>query len=316
MPAEHGVALVLVLWVLTLLTIMVSSFALGVRRETRLTANIRDKAQAIALAEAGIIFAQLHLLTTDKQQRWQASGHIYPLNFKDAKIRIRIESEAGKIAINQAKETLLMKMLLQTNLAENQHQAIVNAILDWRDADDLIRIEGAEKNSYRQAGLLYEPRNKPFQTIEELRLVLGVSAELFAQLKPMITVYSTRVAVDLTTANQQVLVAVTGLAPEVIDDYIAQRIAQDNKNLPLRDFPQPSAKKNNRILPKIYTIIAETQLNNGTQARVQVVLKQNSTVSNNPFVILNWKRYADLTTSLFAKTMDFLLITEDAEFNP
>lgn len=312
---EKGVALIMVLWLLTLLTIMATSFALGMRRETRLIAHIRDKAQAIAIAEAGITIAQLNLLTVDKQLRWQASGHIYPLSFNKAKIRIRIESESGKIAINQADETLLIKMMLQTDVEESKHQAIINAILDWRDSDDLIRLDGAEAATYQAAGLLYQPGNKPFQTIEELRLVFGITAELFEQLKTMISVYSTQMAVELKTANKKVLLATTGLDAEIIDNYISQRVDHDKKQLPPPLFPHLGKKQSKVNTQKIYTLIAEAQLNNGAKARVQVVLQKNVSHGDTPFVILDWKRYADLKQSLFSKDMAFLLITQDAEFN-
>ena len=47
-------ALVLVLWVLSLLTIMAGSFALTMRRESTIVAGIKDNAGAAAVAEAGI----------------------------------------------------------------------------------------------------------------------------------------------------------------------------------------------------------------------------------------------------------------------
>ncbi|MDQ7089147.1 MAG: type II secretion system protein GspK [Methylococcales bacterium] len=313
-PSQKGVALILVLWVLTLLIIMAGSFTLGMRRETRIIANLRDKAQAIALAEAGITFAQLNLSTLDKAQRWRASGHIYPVQFNQATIRVKIQSEFGKIDINKANEKLLTGMLLQTDIAPEKHPAIVNAIIDWRDKDDLIRIDGAEKATYQSEGLAYAPRNKPFQTIEELRLVLGVTPELFEQLKTMITVYSRQLTVDLKTASRAVLLAATGLEAERIDSYIAERVESDINHLPTPALitTGTQSKKNAQ---EIYTVIAETQLNNGAKARIQVVMKKKSDPSK-PFIILDWKRYAALKTSLFSKTMSLLLIPEDAELNP
>ena len=62
---------------------------------------------------------------------------------------------------------------------EDQQTRLVNAILDWRDEDDLVHIEGAEKKEYQDAGLNYQPQNKPFQSIEELQLVLGMNETVF-----------------------------------------------------------------------------------------------------------------------------------------
>ena len=70
---------------------------------------------------------------------------------------------------------------------EEQQTKLVNAILDWRDKDDLVHIEGAEKKEYKDAGLSYQPRNKPFQSIEELQLVLGMNESVFKWIEPLVT---------------------------------------------------------------------------------------------------------------------------------
>ncbi len=294
---------------------MAGSFALSMRRETSIIANSRDKAQAIAIAEAGIIFAQLNLLLVDKEQRWRTSGHIYPVNFNGAIIRIKIQSESGKIDINRADEKLLTGLLMQTDIESQQYQSVVNAILDWRDKDDLIRIDGAEKSTYEAADLTYQPRNKVFQTIEELRLVFGITPELFEQLKPMITVYSKQKAVNLKMANRNVLLAATGLDMEIIDTYLNERINSDKNQLPDPSFPQAIGKKMNNQIKSVYTVIAEARLDNGAKARVQVVMKQSHSYAKQPFIILDWKRYASLKNSLFSKELESLLITQDAKFN-
>ena len=295
---------------------MAGSFTLGMRRETSIIANMRDKAQAIAIAQAGITFAQLNLLKVDKEQRWRANGHIYPIRFNHADIRIKIQSESGKIDINKANEKLLAGMMAQTDVDPIEQQSIVNAILDWRDKDDLIRIDGAEKATYEAADLSYHPRNKPFQTTEELRLVLGITAEIFEQLKTMITVYSKQTRVDLKTAEKKVLLAVSNLDTETIDSYISERVNSDINQLPTPVFPHFSGKKSNTSAKKIYTIIAETQLHNGAKARIQVIMKKNAKNKSQPFIILDWKPYAALKNALFSKDSESLLITQNAELNP
>ena len=59
---QQGMALILVLWVLTLLTIMAGSFTLSMRREASVISSIRDRAQATAIAEAGVVIAQIMLI--------------------------------------------------------------------------------------------------------------------------------------------------------------------------------------------------------------------------------------------------------------
>jgi len=295
---------------------MAGSFTLGMRRETRIIANMRDKAQAIAIAEAGITFAQLNLLTINKEQRWQANGHIYPIHYHDADIRIKIQSESGKIDINKANEKLLTGMMAQTNADITQQQSIVNAILDWRDSDDLIRIDGAEKATYEAADLPYHPRNKPFQTIEELRLVFGVTTEIFGQLKTMVTIYSKQPTIDLKTAEKKVLLAATNLDNETIDNYLAERVNNERNQLPPPILPYFDGQKTNTAAKEIYTVISETQLNSGAKARIQVIIQKKLGNASQPFIILDWKRYATLKHALFSKASESLLITQNAELNP
>lgn len=55
MKTNKGLALIVVLWVITLLTIMASSFALTMQRETAIIGGLKEKAQAAALAEVALI---------------------------------------------------------------------------------------------------------------------------------------------------------------------------------------------------------------------------------------------------------------------
>ena len=55
---------------------------------------------------------------------------------------------------------------------------VADAILDWIDADDTPRDQGAESEYYSGLQPAYVPRNAPPATIEELLLVKGVTPEL------------------------------------------------------------------------------------------------------------------------------------------
>jgi general secretion pathway protein K len=65
MKSNKGLALIVVLWVITLLTIMASSFALTIQRESAIISGIKEKAEAQALAEAGINYAVVMLFNTN-----------------------------------------------------------------------------------------------------------------------------------------------------------------------------------------------------------------------------------------------------------
>ena len=72
-------------------------------------------------------------------------------------------------------------------LSEEEAVKLLDAVLDWRDPDSLKRPFGAEEAEYTQAGLKGRPANFPFQSTEEMQLVLGMRPEVFQRIAPMIT---------------------------------------------------------------------------------------------------------------------------------
>ncbi len=121
MIKQKDLALVLVLWVLSLLTIMAVSFALSMRREASIIGDIRNNAQALAVAELGIAMVEMMLLNPDPNKRWRADGSIYEISSASAKIRVRQLSKTGKIDINKADQALFtdaMNELLAKQFAE------------------------------------------------------------------------------------------------------------------------------------------------------------------------------------------------------
>ncbi len=304
MKKNAGVALVIVIWVLSLLTLMAASFALSIRRETAVTMNIRDNARLEALAESGVHVAQKMLLNNDAEKKWWPDGGIYQFKLEKARIRVKILAENGKISLNQADEALLTKALAHTDLDETQQAALVSAILDWRDGDDLVRINGAEKAQYQQAGRNYGPANRPFETLEELQRVLGMNLHLFKQLEPLLTVYHSSPSVDLQMADKPVLMVMTGLDEQVILQYLKQRISHHRQGLPPPGLPAGGhahtiAGANDNA---IYQVIAEVNTEDGLKAAYAVVMQKPQT-PNKPFLWLTWRALYDYP-SLFGPEGD------------
>ena len=232
MSRSGGFALVLVLWVLSLLTIMAGSFALSMRREAGIVTGSSNNAQAVAIAESGLAIAELMLMNPDQQQRWHTDGSIYQIDYADSKVRIRLLSEAGKVDLNSADEALLQELMMHAPVDEELQTKLLNAILDWRDGDDLVHMDGAEKEEYKKAGLSYQPRNKPFQSVDELQMVLGVNEQIFKWLESLVTVHSEQTNVDMAQAAKEVLYVLPGIDVELIDQYIAARRENAINGLP------------------------------------------------------------------------------------
>jgi general secretion pathway protein K len=310
---DKGFALVLVLWVLSLLMIMAASFSLTMRRETAVVAGITGGAKALAAAESGIAMAEMMLLNPDSAKRWHTDGNIYQVQFLDALVRIRMEGETGKIDLNGANQAQLQQLMAQLPIEKEQQTALVSAIMDWRDPDDLVNIDGAEKNDYKKAGKLYQPRNKPFQSLEELQMVLGMDESILEKLEPMITIYSGKPQVDLSQASREVMLAL-GLDPALVDQCIELRRQSAITGIPIQsaslapEFNCGSGQSN------IIEIIAESRLENGSGAIIKTIVANSPADGGGlPFRILNWKREERADTSLFSEDKDSLLVTPNAE---
>lgn len=83
--------------------------------------------------------------------------------------------EAARVDVNNARLEVLAAL-------PGMDESIAAAIIDWRDDNDEIHeAGGAERGDayYASADIPYAPRNAPFEALEELRLVRGVTDALW-----------------------------------------------------------------------------------------------------------------------------------------
>ncbi len=318
---QFGFALVLVLWVMSLLTIMAGSFALTMRRESAIVAGIKNNAAAIAAAEAGIAVGETMLSNPEQNKRWRADGSIYQLDFGDTQVRLRMLSETGKIDLNKAAPAMLKSFMAQAPIEEDQQAKLIGAILDWRDHDDLVSTEGAEKKEYRDAGLKYQPRNKPFQTLEELQMVLGMDERVYNWMEPLVTVYSGQAQVNTSVASGKVLSMLPDVDASVIESYLAARLESAKNDQPAPAFqaglPGGGGPNSNETV----TIVSDALMANGTGALVAAIVSKpdanqaalNGETPPEPFQVLKWQRNPVNGQSLFTDTMSELLVKQYAE---
>lgn len=326
---QRGVALILVLWVLSILTLMAGSFTLTMRRESAGVSHIKANAEAMAHAQAGIALAQAMLLHEDEAKRWRVDGSIYEIETENATTRIRILSETGKIDLNSVTQKLLHHVLQFSPLETQAQLELENALLDWRDDDDTTRPFGAEKNEYKAIKLNYAPRNKPFRSFEELQMVRGMTAEVFAWMQPLFTVYAAgQTEVDVNSASREVLNALPEIDVTLLDAYFLARQKAIINHEPMPKLPRVEnaaqamtqdveATTEAEAAPEIsvVTISVETVLDNDAQARMDVVMEKVDGANNLPFQILVWQNQMDLP-SLFSETMNEFLIAHYFEPEP
>jgi general secretion pathway protein K len=319
-----GFALVLVLWVLSLLTLMAGSFALSMRREVSATAYLKNTAQATALAESGIAVAEYMMMSAgqnnanaQQDRNWRTDGSVYQIIAGNARVRVRLLSETGKININLAEQGLLRALLQRAPVPANADKdpqrvtKLVDAILDWRDTNANVRPNGAEEHEYL-AGLKYKPRNNSFRTIEELQRVSGMDAATFTWLVPLITVYSTVPQVD-KTASEDVLKLLPDLSTDVLTQFLEDRLASARSGKPITvpmaskyiNVAEPDASQSSAV-----NIIAEAHLEDGSSAMLSAVVIKSELDPVTPFQIVRWQHNYANEVSLFSTTMNELLVAQ------
>ena len=229
---QQGIALMLVLWVITLLTIIAVGLTATQRTENALAANQVFGATFRALADAAVNFTALNLLTQlpvealadqdsmERQGFWLPDGQPRSWRWGEQVLEIRVINEASLIDLNMADPGLIMGLMKAAGVQEPEH--LVDAILDWRDPDDLHLVNGAEDEQYAAAGLPYGAKDGPFDSVEELGQVMGFDRELYQALAPALTVTSGLANPAVEFSPPLVQAALQGIGLEELEERLAQ----------------------------------------------------------------------------------------------
>jgi general secretion pathway protein K len=243
---ERGVALIVVLWIFIFLFVVAMDFSAAVREEGMATHRYAQEAEGYYLALAGFqqgVYQLLRQAPQPGQARatQQQSSDLFEGDWKtgtlgDGTYEVRFIDESGKFNLNRADDTILRTIFTNLGLDQQQVGILTDSILDWRDEDDLHRPNGAENDYYQGLSPPYTARNGPFDSVEDLLWVRGVTPELFygeegqPGFKDIFTVDSPT-GVNLRTATPAVCVALVGLSVEKCQEFMAQRTKLSEKTL-------------------------------------------------------------------------------------
>ena len=281
-------ALLAVLWIMALLGVLATGYVFSVRTETALTHNWLDSARARAAAEAGVMLAVLDRLGPSGMAA-PADGSPRAAEFEGVELRISVLDETGRIDLNNASADLLDGLFMSQGLADDERAALVDAILDWRDADDLRRLNGAEDADYAAAGLDYGAKDGPFEAVEELARVMGMTPALYEKVEGALTVYSGAAGINPRVAPREALLALPGMSEQTVDAYLDQRQGAmiDGSDAVLEASPQYVVNRQG----KTFSIEVEARLASGALERLAAVVRLAPSGSR-PFTVLAWREAA------------------------
>ncbi|MCX8023531.1 MAG: type II secretion system minor pseudopilin GspK [Syntrophorhabdaceae bacterium] len=230
--SDDGFILVIVLIVIAVLFPAILVFNSKTQINVLQAINFKDNVQAIRLARSGVEGA-MGLLRAD-DPAYDSKKDIWAMDFPqlavgEGMLYVKIVDEDSKININQLIRPNGVDVdpyvegrlrLLITRLGGKPE--VVDALIDWMDADSEVKgSAGAENEYYKAFGMT--PKNGPVDTIDELFMIKGFDKDLLVDkgLKYYITVVPTDGKININTAPKEVLFDISdrlrdGLVEEII----------------------------------------------------------------------------------------------------
>ncbi len=211
----RGSAIIFILWVISFLLILVSEIAFhsSLIQYLSLTAKYRIEyyPEAVECLKS--------IITVISENR---TLYNFDIQVEKKVFRINITDESGKINLNKADEKTLLDLMQALNIESPEKDIIVDSIMDWRDPDEFHRLNGAESDYYERLNPPYKSKNGPFDSIEELLLIRGITPEIFNKLKNYFTVYDVSGKVNVNTADKELLI-LKGIPEEIAEEIIKER---------------------------------------------------------------------------------------------
>lgn len=265
---QRGLALVMVLWVFMTLGVLALDFAQYMRDDAMAALNVSETTSGYYVAIAGMNRALYELMEAREvgeqtglladeffvapedqdelhdvrefQPTIAPDGQWHEGTWGDATYAVRIVDEGSRIAINAVSDVVLRRVvtniLFGSDPTDGQNskeikavQTIVDSILDWRDPDDLARLEGAESDYYAALRPPYLPKNGFFEYPEELLFVRGISPELvhgtdlMPGLASVVSVFGRDEGVNIRSITAPVLQVLLGIDRETAEEILQVR---------------------------------------------------------------------------------------------
>ena len=234
---NRGVALIITLWVLVLLSVLALSFSTSVRRGSKSARNFAEDTRLHFIALSAYEEALLWLATDpdpaidylDEDGLFHTDRERDPISGlrQDGlyTVEITVSDEEARLNLNILNKFILRRLLEHAAVPEDKLPELLDTFLDWRDKDDLHRINGAEDEYYETLG--YSTKNGAFDSPMELILVKGFeeagvvnSSEPSSPFLQLVSVWG--LGVNINTAPSQIL-DILGVDSRAIESIMEAR---------------------------------------------------------------------------------------------
>ncbi|MCE0523468.1 MAG: type II secretion system protein GspK [Methylacidiphilales bacterium] len=233
--ARRGSALILVFWCLLLLTMAVFGVVEMVELSVEHTSHEELALEARTLAMSGVALGlNPQLIKGD------------PLFFQrpapDRQFQVTIQSAGARLNLNfvllRNHREILENLFTQWGLSVEEADHVTDCLYDWVTPGDLPSLNGAKAADYAQAGLPQRPTYLPFQSMDEVKLVMGM--DLVEKAKPdwedSFTLWSSG-PLNINEAPPELIAAVFSLDPQQVAYFTKTRNGQDGIAGTVDDVP-------------------------------------------------------------------------------
>lgn len=297
---QQGMALVMVLWGAMLLTLMAASFAFSMRVETTTVGNYLHRAQALALAEAGVRRATLELLAPRGGEGWQANGVFHDMDFGQGRVRITIYPESAKIDLNRAPGELIHGMFNSLvgdlpDFSKDDAKRVSEAFLEWRGTRAPRRSASTRRQRSAAQRRLAQGPQRTFRSVAELNLIPGMQPEIIQAIAQLVTVHSQMAKIDAATASRRVLLAIPGLDHGRVDQFLAARaalnqsdtgVSQVRPRLPM-ELLEAGVRHLSRSRVSVFTVDSRATVPGDVSVHVRAVVRLTGQ-ARKPYSVLAW----------------------------
>jgi general secretion pathway protein K len=266
---KSGFVLIAAIWLAGLIAALTASFAVKVRVDTLAASNLLHNGRAELIADGMARLAAWRLANnswaakadgTEVSCRWE----------KEAEVTVAVQDQAGLVDLNSMPDAFFAELFERLGTNRKTAIDISQALQDYRDVDSNRVRGGTEPSTYD--GESYGPKNAPFQAIEELDQVPGITPELYRAALNLVTVYAVQPGIDATTA------------PPKLRELFNEKSEGDFTSALAGYAAAPQAST--------MAIDVKVELANGARFRrkaIAVALQQ----PDRPFLFLEWQRGAD-----------------------
>lgn len=268
---QRGIALIMVLTMLSLLMTLAANYVLTVSRDTESIDTLNSRIQARYSALSGIQYGLFAILDRDKELRWRTDGKLYSVSLAGGEIFVRILPESGRVDINRAHPQLMTLLFQYAGLGKAEATQLTNNVMHWRNATDVAVNDSVQDADYETVGLNV-PAHRRFYTIEEITQVYGLTPQIYQKIKPLITVYGTSL-INGFSAPDEVFRMLELSESDIAQIHSAKAAYYADENATLTEVFSLSPLMNFTSRASYYRVMAYAQTSTGQVEAVYSIIK-------------------------------------------